>query len=210
MNTECDNRPVLSPVIPVLQYRPSHPDIDTPQDFVAERGFPAGETLRLGVCSGEVHMVPSEASATLRITVHVTQPLPRDLTPKSYLQELTVYGQQATMGWKLPESSHAVIYVYVPRQTSVDIQLGRGNLEIKGVEGNKLIHVGKGEAKLNLSSALPEYSHMTIHVSMGTFEDRRVGGHNSHKVPLKEEFSAEGLYSADIHVAMGKVVLLPS
>ena len=208
MGMECDNRPVRSADLPALQRRPTEPDTDTPQDFAAERPFSAGATLRLGVCGGELHILPSKDPSTLKITVHVTSPLPRDLTPRSYLQELTADPQNATVAWKLPENAHPVLYVYVPDQTNIDLQLGKGAVDIQGIVGNKRIHLGKGEAKLNMTRS-PEYSRLSVHVAMGSFEDRRPGGHENHKAPLHEELTATGPYTADVHVAMGKLILLP-
>ena len=208
MRMECDNRPVRSANLPILQRHPTQPDTDTAQDFVAERPFAAGETLRLGVCSGELHVIPSDDSTTLKVAVHVKGPLPQDLTPRNYLQELSTDAQNATMAWKLPEDSHPVLYIYVPRHTDIDLQFGKGAVEIQDVSGNKRIHVGKGETKLILAGP-PEYSHLSVHVALGSFEDRRPGGHENHKAPLHEQLTSTGPYTVDVHVAMGELLLLP-
>ena len=207
MGMECDNRPVRS-ANASLQRRPAQPDVDTATEFVAERSLPAGSTLRLGVCGGELHLLPGKDAATMKVVVHVTGALPRDLTPKSYLQELSTEAQSATIAWKLPEDAHPVLYVYVPEHTNLDLQFGKGTVEVQGISGNKIIHVGKGEARLNMSSP-PEYNRMSVHVALGSFEDRRPGGHEDRKAPLHEVLTAGGAYSTDIHMAMGKVILLP-
>ncbi len=199
MEMECDNHPVRSAERRALQRRPAEADIDTAQEFTAERPFSAGATLRLGLCAGELHILPSSNPATMQVTVHVTSPLPRDLTPKSYLQELSTDSRNATVAWKLPESAHPVLYVFLPERTSITLQFGKGAVEIRGIAGNKLIHVGKGEVRLSMNETAG-YSRLSVHVAMGSFDDRRPSGHKNHKTPMHEELTGDGPYTADVHI----------
>jgi len=72
------------------------------------------------------------------------------------------------------------------------------------VRGNKQISVGKGTARLFVTSERNEYNRITVDVVMGSFADLRPGGAESHQIPLHREFSGAGSATADLHVAMGK------
>jgi len=215
----CDNHPVPASHAPGLATRPAQPDAalqdpalqdqDLPLEFHARRPLPSGSTLTLGVCNGEIHVLPGADSGVMTIDVHVSAPLGGERTPKSYLQRLTTDAAGADVEWKLPESAHPVIEVHVPSNTHLNLELGTVTLDVKGIHGNKYLNAGKGTAKLYVPSGATEYSLITVEVAMGSFADLRPGGVEIHKVPLHKEFKDAGTFTADLKMAMGNVEFVP-
>lgn len=206
LHTECDDRPVTQPHRSGLVPRRTETDHITPIDFEAERTLTAGSTLSLAICHGEVHILPSDSPDQLRVLVHLNASL-KDRTPADFLQQFTVAPGQADVEWKLPERSHPVINIYVPAGTKLNLQLGKVDVDVKGVRGDKSIDVGKGTARLYVCP--DEYRAIEVAVAMGTFTDQRPGGTTNHKVPLHEHFDGPGQATAEIKVAMGQAELVP-
>jgi hypothetical protein len=206
LHTECDDRPVPQPHRSGLVPRRAETDHITPIDFEAERTLTAGTTLSLAVCHGEVHILPSNSLDQVRVLVHLNDSL-KDRTPTDFLQQFTFAPGQADVEWKLPERSHPVISIYVPTGTKLNLQLGKVDVDVKGVRGDKSIDVGKGTARLYVRP--DEYRAIEIAVAMGSFTDQRPGGTTDHKVPLHEHFDGPGQSLAEMKVAMGQAELVP-
>jgi hypothetical protein len=208
-HTNCDNHPVAKVHHRNLMPRPEASDLDTPLHFEAERPFASGSTLLLVVCNGEVHVLPDSDPDKLRVSVRLGARLGGEWTPRSYLQEFEVSSSTADIEWKLPERVHPVIDIYVPMKTSIDLQLGKTEVEVKGVRGNKVLNVGKGTARLYVENGDSEYSSIVVDVAMGSFADLRRPGKHSDHVPFHEEFSGKGSSTAHLQMAMGKAEIAP-
>ena len=98
--------------------------------------------LTLVVCNGEVHVLPNPHPDHLRVRVHLGASLRHELTPGRFLHEFVVGQKDADVEWKLPASSRPVIDMYVPERTALDLRLGKTNLLVKGVRGDKAVHAG--------------------------------------------------------------------
>jgi hypothetical protein len=205
LHTECDDRPIAQPHrIGLVPHRTETDDV-TPTDFEAERTLVTGTTVSLAVCNGEVHILPSDSPGQFRVRVHLNDPL-KDRTPADFLQQFTVESSHADIEWKLPEHSHPVIDIYVPDSTKLDLQLGKVNLAVKGVRGDKSIDVGKGTARLYVRP--DEYRVINVAVAMGSFSDDRPGGATIRKIPLRQQIDGPGRATASIKVAMGHAELM--
>ena len=209
LHMNCDTHTVTRGHNPELVPRSGQADQVTAQDFAAERPFSAGTKLTLGVCNGEVHILPGGDAGKLKITVHLAAPLGHERTPQSYLQIFAFDDKGADIEWKLPEAGHPVVTVYLPEHADLDLELGKAELDVTGIRGNKHLSLGKGTARLHVASGNSEYSRMTVDVAMGSFRDWRPDGLESHKVPLHQEFLGTGSASARIEVAMGKAEIAP-
>jgi len=208
-HTNCDNRPVAKVSHPEVVPRPEPSDLDTSLRFEAERPFASGSSLMLVVCNGDVHVFPSSERDKLKITVRLGAPLGRERTPRSYLQEFLVTSSTADVEWKLPARSLPQINIYVPMKTDLDLELGKTDVEVRGVRGNKVLNVGKGTARLYVENGDSEYSSIVVDVAMGSFADLRPGGKHSNHLPFHEEFAGKGSSTAHLQMAMGKAEIAP-
>lgn len=204
-HTSCDNHPVVHPTRQYLLRRSEQPDLDEALQFQWERSFTSGSTLELVVCNGEVHVHSGSDSDKLKVSVHLDSPLGHELTPGRFLQIFPMESQGADMEWKLPERVHPVIDVSVPKETKLDLSLGNADVEIEGIEGDKIVNAGKGTVRLAVADASSEYRSIVVDVAMGSFADLRPGGQSGHHVPFHKEFSGKGNTTAHLQMAMGKI-----
>lgn len=204
-HTNCDNHPVAETHEPGLIRRSEQGDVDAPLHFEVERPFASRSLLTLVVCNGEVHVLPNPHPDQLRMVVHLGASLRHELTPRRFLQEFVVGPKGADVEWKLPESSSPVIDIYVPAQTALDLQLGKTNLLVKGVRGDKAVSAGKGAVHLAVSDGDSEYHSIIVDVAMGSFADLRTEDHTSHRFPFHQELPGRGDATAHLQMAMGRI-----
>ena len=204
-HTNCDNHPVAETHAPGLIQRSEQNDVDAPLQFEVERPFASHSSLTLVVCNGEIHVLPNTHPDQLRVMVHLGAPLRHELTPRRFLQEFVVGQKDADVEWKLPASSRPVIDMYVPKQTALDLQLGKTNLLVKGVRGDKAVNAGKGTVRLDVSDSDLEYHSIIVDVAMGSFADLRTEGIVRHHFPFHQEFPGRGDATAHLQMAMGRI-----
>jgi hypothetical protein len=204
-HTSCDDRPIAETHAPGLVQRSEQNDVDDPSQFDMERPFASHSLLTLVVCNGEVHVLPNPHPDQLRVVVHMGASLRHELTPKRFLQEFVVGQKNADVEWKLPAGSRPVIDVYVPEQTALDLQLGRTNLLVKGVRGDKVVNAGKGTARLEVIDGNSEYRSIVVDVAMGSFSDLRSRDNASRHFPFHEELPGRGDATAHLQMAMGMI-----
>jgi hypothetical protein len=205
MGMNCDNHLVRhgSKDGPKLAQRGEESDLVTPVQFTAERPFAPTGSLTLAVCNGEVHVEPSDTD-TLRVSVQLNGHLHREETPRNYLQRFDTTPEKAVMLWKLPESAKPIFHVYIPRGARLRLDLGKSELTVQGILGDKELSVGRGTARLYVRSDSTDFSQISVDVAMGSFIDQRPGGKQIHKVPLHEDISGSGTAKVSLNVAMGK------
>jgi hypothetical protein len=160
--------------------------VDAPLKFEVERPFASDSSLTLVVCNGEIHVLPNPHLNQLRVVVHLGALLPRELTPRRFLQEFVVGEKDADVEWKLPASSRPVIDMCVPERTALDLQLGNTNLLVKGVSD-------------------AEYHSIIVDVAMGSFADLRTEDNLSHHFPFHQELPGRGDAKARLQMAMGRI-----
>ena len=87
LSLNCDNHPVVqrrsTSEIPQLAYRQEDSDVLTATRFEAERPFGQVAKLILGVCNGEVHILPAQTPGMLKITVQLGASLHHEQHPKA-------------------------------------------------------------------------------------------------------------------------------
>jgi len=180
-------------------------DIDTPLQFEAERPFESHGLLTLVVCDGDVRILSNPNPDQLRVVVRLGASLRHELTPRRFLQDFVVEQRNADVEWKLPESSLPVIDVYIPQQTALNLQVGKTNLLVKGVRGDKTVSAGKGTVRLDVSRGDSEYRSIMIDVAMGSFADLRSEDKPSQHFPFHQELSGRGDANAHLQMAMGRI-----
>ena len=208
-HTDCDNRPVAPIRHPDLRARSAYPDLDAPLEFEAERSLASGSTLNLVVCNGEVHLLADSEPGKLKVSVHLSSSLGHELTPGRFLQVFSSDSNRADLEWKLPERVHPVIDIYVPKNTNLHLQLGKIDLEVKDIRGEKTVNAGKGIVRLAVPIGNADYRSIIVDVAMGSFADLRRGGESGHHVPLHREILGEGTNTAHLQMAMGRIEITP-
>lgn len=204
-HTNCDDHPVAKTHASGLIQRSEQKDVEGPLQFEVERPFASHSLLTLVVCNGEVHVLPNPHPDQLRVVVHLGASLRHELTPKRFLQEFVVGQKSADVEWKLPASSRPVIDLYVPEQTALDLQLGKTNLLVKGVRGDKAVNAGKGAVRLDVSDGDSEYHSIIVDVAMGSFTDLRTEETLSRHFPFHQELLGRGRATAHLQMAMGRI-----
>jgi hypothetical protein len=185
--------------------RSEQQDVDAPSQFAVERPFASHSLLSLVVCNGEVHILPNSHPDQLKLVVHLGASLPRELTPRRFLQEFVVDHKGADVEWKLPAGSRPVIDVYVPEHTALDLQLGKTNPLVKGVRGDKAVNAGKGTVRLDVTNSDSEYHSIIVDVATGSFADLRTEDNLGHHFPYHQELPGRGDAMAHLQLAMGRI-----
>ena len=90
--------------------------------------------------------------------------------------------------------------MYVPEQTALELQLGKTNLLVKGVRGDKTVNAGKGMGRLDVSDGDSEYHSIIADVAMGSFADLRTDKNLRHHFPFHKELPGRG--DATAHLQM--------
>jgi len=121
------------------------------------------------------------------------------------MEEFLVSQTGADVEWKLPENSLPVFNIYVPEQTSLNLQLGKTNLLVRGVRGDKVVNAGKGMLRLDVRNDNSEYRSIIVDVALGSFADLRTEGIRSKHVPFHQELRGQGEATAHLQMAMGKI-----
>ncbi|HZU08696.1 MAG TPA: hypothetical protein VFA02_02245 [Pseudacidobacterium sp.] len=135
-----------------------------------------------------------------------------DATVKSWVRRFDVAGDRAWIDLKLPDHgnngnhhhSSPEITIAVPAQTDLKLELGVGQLTVKGVEGNKELHVGIGELDVGLSDA-SQYHEIQTSSKLGEADDDTSNQHSGGFFPKTHHTSVQGPYKLHATVGIGQV-----
>ena len=175
--------------------------------LVISKSLPANGTLVLEMNVGEVRVVRSDEQKTIRLTID-----PRgfydDETMQSWVRRFDVAGDRASIELKLPkhEDNHqgARVTISLPAQTDLKLELGVGDLSVKGIEGNKDLHVGIGQLTVGVTDGA-KYNEIRTATKIGDAEDgvfhQRSGGF----FPKTQHSSLQGIYKLHATVGIGQV-----
>lgn len=211
LHMSCDNRAVRADAAgdPALKRRPGSADVLTATDMRVTRPMGGHGTLALGICNGEVSVLASPDAEKLTVAVHLGHRLKGEETPVNYLQEFAVGASSADVEFKLPRSAEAKFEIYVPKHTSLELQMGDVQLEVKGMRSDIHINQGKGVARLYVPQGKDGFGRIHIENDMGSFRDLRTPGNARADRSREKEITGEGPYAAQIRMGMGTIELAP-
>ncbi|WP_158749698.1 hypothetical protein [Acidobacterium sp. S8] len=182
-------------------------DLPKPAPFVVSKSLPANGTLVMQMNVGEVHVVHSDDEKTIRLTID-----PRsfydDATVQSWVHRFDVAGDRATIDLKLPkhEGNHqgASVTISLPAQTNLKLDLGIGDLSVKGIEGNKELHVGIGDLVVGVTDGA-KYNEITTGTKIGDARDAISRQSSDGFFPATKRISLQGPYKLHATVGIGDV-----
>lgn len=109
---------------------------------------------------------------------------------------------------KLPkhQNNHegAVVTVSVPAQTDLKLELGVGELSVKGIEGNKDLHVGIGDLTVGVTDGA-KYNDIRTGTKIGDAGDAVSHQHSGGFFPKTQHTSLQGIYKLHATVGIGDV-----
>ncbi len=182
-------------------------ELPTPNALVINKSLPANGTVVMEMNFGEVRVVRSDDEKTIRLTVE-----PRgfydDATVQSWVRRFDVAGDRASIELKLPknEDNHrgATVTISVPPQTNLKLELGVGDLTVKGIEGNKDLHVGIGDLTVGVTDGA-KYNEIRTGTKIGDADDGIFHQHSDGFFPKTQHSSLQGIYKLHATVGIGDV-----
>lgn len=182
-------------------------DLPTPTPLVISKSLPANGTLVMEMNVGEVKIVPGDTKGMIRLTIE-PHAFYDDATVQSWVRRFDVAGDRASIDLKMPkhEGNHqgAVVTISVPAQTSLKLELGVGDLSVKGIEGNKQLHVGIGDLRVEVIDSA-KYSEIRTGTRIGDANDAVFHQHSGGFFPKTQHNSLQGLYKLNATVGIGDV-----
>jgi hypothetical protein len=119
-----------------------------------------------------------------------------------------VAGDRASIDLKLPkhQNNHqgARVTISIPAQTDLKLELGVGDLSIRGIEGNKDLHVGIGQLTVGVTDSA-KYSDVRTATKIGDAEDAVFHQHSGGFFPKTQHTSLQGIYKLHATVGIGEV-----
>jgi hypothetical protein len=186
-------------------------DLPKAPQLVMAKTLPDKGTLVMQVNVGGVNIVRSDKEKTIRLTID-PKAFYDDATVKSWVRRFDVAGDRAWIDLKLPDHgnngnhhhSSPEITIAVPAQTDLKLELGVGQLTVKGVEGNKELHVGIGELDVGVSDS-SQYHEIQTSSKLGEADDDTSNQHSGGFFPKTHRTSVQGPYKLHATVGIGQV-----
>lgn len=180
------------------------------ESFTVSKSLPTHGALTMEVNFGEVRIVRSDEARTISITIDPHGEPYDDTDMQSWIQRFDVSGERAAIDLKLPHqfrrgnSSSPKVTVSLPAYTDLKLEMGVGQLTVKGIEGNKDLHVDIGQVTVGVADGT-EYNEIHTGSKIGQANNdishERSGGF----FPSTKHVSAKGLYRLDATVDIGQV-----
>lgn len=180
---------------------------DSPDHLVMEKPLPAGGTVVLTLNVGDLKILPVEGQSRVRLEIDTHSGVDRH-TIASWVTRFDVAGDRATLDIRTPKNRHNCdncdtdIALYVPAQSALEVNAGVGDVTIRGVEGDKDIHVDVGDLKIALSDP-GDYGHVETRTRIGDINDFLNKGGESGFLGKSEDFSLQGRFHLKATVGVG-------
>jgi hypothetical protein len=182
-------------------------DLPKPNLFVISKSLPAKGTLVMEVNVGEVRVVRSDEEKTIRLAIDPCA-FYDDATVRSWVRRFDVAGDRASIDLKLPKHndnhSSPSVTVYLPSQTDLKLELGIGDLTVKGIEGNKELHVGIGDLTVGVLDGA-KYNEIRTGTKIGDADDAVSHERSDGFFPKTQHVSSQGIYKLHATVGIGDV-----
>ncbi|MBW4026919.1 MAG: hypothetical protein HIU93_05910 [Acidobacteria bacterium] len=181
---------------------------DKPAPLIVDKAVPSGSMLVLDMNVGDVKVVRNSDEHAIRLEIKPHHFDDED-TMSSWVREFDVAGDRATIRLKMPKghdnNSHGGdVTIYVPRETSLKLDLGVGDLTVAEVEGSKDLHVGIGDLVVKIEDA-SQYGEVEGVTRIGDISDQLWQMHASGFLGKTEHHSQTGRYRLRASVGIGDV-----
>jgi hypothetical protein len=182
-------------------------DLPKPQSLVMSKNLAANGTLVLDMNVGEVRIVRSDEQKTICLTIE-PHGFYDDATVQSWVRRFEVAGDRASIELKLPKHTDnhdgARVTISLPSETDLKLQLGVGELSVKGIEGNKDLHVGIGQLTVGIKDSA-KYNEIRTGTKIGNAQDGIFHQHSDGFFPKTQHSSLQGIYKLNATVGIGDV-----
>lgn len=182
-------------------------ELPKPNSLVISKSLPAKGTLVMEVNVGEVRVVRSDEEKTIRLAIDPCA-FYDDATVRSWVRRFDVAGDRASIDLKLPKHndnhSSPSVTVYLPSQTDLKLELGIGDLTVKGIEGNKELHVGIGDLTVGVLDGA-KYNEIRTGTKIGDADDAVSHERSDGFFPKTQHVSSQGIYKLHATVGIGDV-----
>jgi hypothetical protein len=187
-------------LLAVPGFAQSKVEVDDLSHHPFETDFPSGGQLSLYIRSAEIRIVGSDEN---KVAVHVgggsgsrATDMRARFERSNYSGELRVTGGP---------HNNLTITVHVPRNSNLFVRIPAGDVEVKGIAGNKNIELHAGDLKIGVGDPA-DYAHVAASVTSGEIEAEPFG--ESHGGLFRSfEKSGSGKYKLVAHVGAGELTL---
>jgi hypothetical protein len=182
-------------------------ELPAPKPLVISKTLPANGTLVMEMNVGDVRIVRSDEQKSIRLTIE-SGAFYDDATVQSWVRRFDVAGDRASIDLKLPKhndnSQGPRVTISLPARTDLKLELGIGNLTVKGIEGNKELHVGIGDLTVGVTDQA-KYSEISTATKIGDAGDDVSHQRSDGFFPKTKHTSLQGLYKLHATVGIGDV-----
>lgn len=178
-----------------------------PGHLMMEKPLAAGGTVVLTLNIGDLKILPVEGDRRVRLEIDTRGEVDRE-TIASWVTRFEVAGDRATLDIRTPKNRHNCnncntdIVLYVPAQSALEVSAGVGDVTVRGVRGDKDIHVDVGDLKIALSDP-NDYGHVETRTRIGDVNDFLNKGGESGFLGKSEDFSLHGRFHLKATVGIG-------
>lgn len=167
--------------------------IDRTGDAPVEAKFAANGHIRMTLCPGGIELTGSD------------EPMLRVSTDRDARVRLNVSGDQADLRISECPSNNFRVYVQLPKSSALHVRMFAGQLDVRGVTGDKDIELTFGQLNIDAGKS-EEYAKVDASVSSGAID---ADPFDVHKGGLFRSFdqSGPGKYRLHAHVGAGQIEL---
>jgi hypothetical protein len=184
---------------PTLQHRGDESD-----KMVVQKEFVSGGEVDFKVNSGNVRIVRNHEPEQIRLEIHLqTKGFDTSLAVQKWVRAFDVQGNHASIALQLPGSKTVgLTTLYLPEITSMNVDLHAGKLVVRGVKGNKNLHVGSGALTLREADSAA-YASVKAEVGLGQLTDWVFHGKEGGTLGRQMQAEGPGKYQLYMHLGIG-------
>ena len=187
-------------LLAVPSFAQSKIEVDDLAHHPFETDFPSSGQLELHIRSAEIHIVGSNEN---KIAVRVSGNQGSNSTDmKARFVRIGDFGRLGVTGGPHNELT---ITVEVPKNSDLAVRIFAGEVEVKGITGNKDIALDAGELRIGVGNAA-DYGHVRASVTSGEI-DAPPFGESRGGLFRSFEKSGSGKYELMAHVGAGELTL---
>ena len=168
--------------------------------------FAPDQQVHFDLNIGDVQILPDSNDQELRLTIQPKHPV-SNTEMQSWVHQFDVSNHQADIRLTTPKHANVTVRLYVPSSTSLNINAGVGNLNVDRIRGDKDLHVGVGDLRIDVAH-LAEIGHVETHTRIGDIHDAlNRQGNESGFLGKDENFSLGGLHHLQASTGIGDVTI---
>lgn len=182
-----------------------------PGHLAMEKPLAAGGTVVLTINVADLKIVPAGADR-VRLEIDADGEASQQ-TIASWVTRFEVAADRATLEIRTPKDRQHCndcdvhVTVYVPQQSALKVDLGVGDLTVRGVRGDKDLHVDVGNLKIAVADP-DEYAHVETRTRIGDINDFLGHGGDSGFLGKSEDFTLHGRFHLRATVGVGDLQIL--